>query len=262
VAFAEDDEVIEDFVLGVLHPGLGEDHAHVPGDLGHPDAVGIRRHAGDVNATGMEVDEEQDVVRDRAADGPDGFGEEVRGPDGLDVPLDEVVPAAMAAFRPRIEAMLLEDAGDGRHQDGEDAQLSQLAEDTSVAPAGTLGHLNNELADLFRLPGLAPFTGFDARLGLAQPAGKGPRVNNGDHLLDGRSQCQAEFYEFGPLSGCDFYPLGELVAENPVLGLEVLDHLDEFFLGGPDQEEQEGMDEPLHVGTMRKSLSELEVAYF
>ena len=38
---------------------LSEDHAHVPSDLGHPDAVGIGRHAGNVNAASVEVHEEQ-----------------------------------------------------------------------------------------------------------------------------------------------------------------------------------------------------------
>jgi hypothetical protein len=55
-------------------------------------------------------------------------------------------------------------------------------------------------------------------------------------------------------------PLGELVAKNPVFRLEILDHLDECFLGGPNQKYQEGMKKFLHAGTMLKSLLELEVA--
>jgi hypothetical protein len=35
----------------------------------------------------------------------------------------------------------------------------------------------------------------------------------------------------------------------------------EFFLGGASKEQQQGMQEPLHVGRMRRSLAELEVAY-
>ena len=62
-------------------------------------------------------------------------------------------------------------------------------------------------------------------------------------------------------AGVTFDAFGELVPENPVLGLEVLDHLDEFFLRRLGDEQQERMDEPLHGGTMRKSFVGLEVAY-
>ena len=48
-------------------------------------------------------------------------------------------------------------------------------------------------------------------------------------------------------AGVTFDPFGELIPQNPVLGLEVLDHLDELFLRGPGYKQQEGVDEPLHA---------------
>jgi len=160
MALAKDEEVVQDFVLGPLHPNLGErvqirtagrngpelqtvglqdraelgcelavavaddmrrpelgrfvgeDHAHVPCHLGHPDAIRIGCHAGKVNATSMEMDEEQHAIGDRPAQGPEGLREEVGGPNGFDVPLNEIIPTAVAAFRPRIEPVLLEDSSD------------------------------------------------------------------------------------------------------------------------------------------------------
>ena len=200
------------------------------------------------------------VVRDRPSHRPDGFREEVRGPDRLDVPLNEVMPSAAATFRPGIETILLQDAADGRPGDAADAELPEFAENPPVAPAGGLGHLDDQLADLFRLPRPSPFARLHARPALAQPAGKGSRVDDGDDLLDLRAEPHAELQELGPFCRSHFDPFGQLVAKHPVLGLQILDHLDEFFLGGPGQEQQEGMDEPLHVGTMRKSLVDLEVA--
>jgi hypothetical protein len=75
--------------LGLL---FVEDHAHVPSSLSHPSVVGIGRYAGDVNATCVQVDEKQHVVRDRPSQSPDSLGEEVRCPNSFDVPFDEVVP--------------------------------------------------------------------------------------------------------------------------------------------------------------------------
>ena len=131
MAFAEDEKVVEDLMLGPLHPDfgervqvwrpcrngakldtiglqdgaelgselavavtddvrglklgrlLGEDHAHVACDLGHPRTIGIGSHAGQVDATGVQVNEEQHIEGDRPAERPHRLGEEVGRPDGL-----------------------------------------------------------------------------------------------------------------------------------------------------------------------------------
>ena len=39
-------------------------HGDIPGDLHHPDFVGMGRDPGDLHATALEMDEEQNVVGD------------------------------------------------------------------------------------------------------------------------------------------------------------------------------------------------------
>ena len=98
------------------------------------------------------------------------------------------------------------------------------------------------------------------RPAFAQPTSEGPRVDDGDDVLDGRTKSHAQLEEPGPFRRGDVDPFGELIPQDPVLSLEVLDHLDEFFLRGPGDKQQEGMDEPLLV-SMRNSLADMKVAY-
>jgi len=254
--------VADDVRRSVFGRLFGEDDAHVSRGLGHPNGVGIGRHPGNVNAAGVEVDEEQDVERDRPAHRPHGLGEEVGSPNCFQVPLNEFVLGSMPSFRARLKAVFLEDAGDGRTRDMADAQLFEIAEDAFVAPAGGLGHLDNELADLLRFPGPTSPATLHSRFLFACPAGKGPGMDDGNDFLDLRAEPQAELQQLGPLRRSDLDSFGQLAAKNPVFRLEVLDHLDEFFFGGPGQNHQEGVEKSLHAGTMRKSLPELEVACF
>ena len=50
-------------------------------------------------------------------------------------------------------------------------------------------------------------------------------------MLDRRAEPNTEFHEPVPFCRSDLDLLGELITENPILGLEMLDHLDEFLLG-------------------------------
>ena len=87
-------------------------------------------------------------------------------------------------------------------------------------------------------------------------------MDNADDLLDLRAELRAELQQLGPFGRSDLDPLGKLFAKDPVLGLEVLDHLNQLILGGASQKQQQRVDESLHGSKMRKSLVELEVAYF
>ena len=49
-----------------------------------------------MNAAGCDVDEKQDVAFEYAAARPDFLRQEVAGPEGLGVALDELVPALVA----------------------------------------------------------------------------------------------------------------------------------------------------------------------
>jgi hypothetical protein len=87
-------------------------------------------------------------------------------------------------------------------------------------------------------------------------------MDDGDDRLDLRSKAYTEPYQLGPLRCRHFNPLWQPFPQNLILGLQVLDHLHQFFFRGPGQEHQQWMDESLHGVTMRKSLVELEVTCF
>jgi hypothetical protein len=131
-----------------------------------------------------------------------------------------------------------------------------------VAPVGGLGHLDHELTDLLRLPGSTRLAPFGLRLALADPAGKRPGMDDGDQFLDRRPEADAQLDEPSSLGRRHVDPLGELAPQNPVLGLEVLDRLDQIFLGRPGNQHQEGVDQLSHLGRIRKSVGTLEMACF
>lgn len=110
---------IQDDVCGLVLVWLFvEDHAHVAGLLGHPRAIGVGRHAGDVDTPCVNMDEEQDIVGNRSSQRPDLRREEVGRPKCLDVPLDEVVPTTVPSLRAGIEPVLDEDTGNRRSGHG------------------------------------------------------------------------------------------------------------------------------------------------
>ena len=142
--------------LGFL---FAKDHTHIPCCLRHPVAVGIRRHAGYVDSSGVQMNKKEHVVSHRTTHRPDGLGEEISGPDRLEVSLDELRPTAVAALRPRIETVILQETFDSCSRDIIDAELLELTQDSTVAPSSGLGHFQNELPDLFRLSGTATLSG-------------------------------------------------------------------------------------------------------
>lgn len=121
-----------------------------PADI--PRVIGIGRYAGNTNATCMQVNEKQHVIRNRPSHSPHCFREEVGCPDGFGMSLDEVVPTSLPAFWTRVEAVFLEDATD-RSMGNTDSQLLEFTDDTIVAPGGGFGHLDNELGDCSRVRG-------------------------------------------------------------------------------------------------------------
>jgi hypothetical protein len=168
----------------------------------------------------------------------------IHGPSGLGViPAHELVPCALPTYREGIETVLDEDTGDCGSGDVADAELSQFSENASVPPPSSLGHLDDEPADLLRLSGSARLASFGLRLALAEPAGERPGMDNADQFLDGRAESNAQ-----------------LAPQDPVVGLQVLDRLDQVFLGRPGNQHQEGVDQARPAGTICKSLVELEVA--
>jgi len=83
VGFENGAELLGELAVPVAHDMSGlvfvrffvEDHRHILSLLGHPETIGIRRHAGDVNATRVDMQEEEHVVRHRTTKRPDLLGE-------------------------------------------------------------------------------------------------------------------------------------------------------------------------------------------
>jgi len=88
---------------------FGKEHAHILCNLSHPDAVGIGRHAGNVNAACVQVDEKQDVISDRPAQRPHSLREEVGGPNGFEVPLSDSKSSAAQAVEGSLWVVLIHD---------------------------------------------------------------------------------------------------------------------------------------------------------
>jgi hypothetical protein len=78
--------------------------------LGDPGLGWVGGHAGDINATALDVDEKEHEAIDGAAHGDDLLREEVAGPKGRGLAFDKIVPGALAAlwrgFEPSALRML------------------------------------------------------------------------------------------------------------------------------------------------------------
>jgi hypothetical protein len=85
IGFQDRTELLGELAVAITYDVSGselsglftEEHAHVPCDLSHPGAIGIGRHAGNVNAAGVQVNEKEHVISNRTPDRPDSLGEEV-----------------------------------------------------------------------------------------------------------------------------------------------------------------------------------------
>jgi hypothetical protein len=163
---------------------VSEGHAHVPGNLCHPSTVRSGRHAGNMDAARMQVNEEQHEIRNRTSKRPNLLRKKIGGPNRFDVTINEVAPGAAVPLRARIETMLYQDATNGRPGDVPEAELPEFAENASITPASGRRHRDNQLSNLLRFPRPATFVRLPARVALAQPAGEGSRMDDGDDILE------------------------------------------------------------------------------
>ena len=124
--------------------GVGE----VAGDLRHPSPVGRAGDAGDVNASGLEVDDEQHEVAYEAPSREHLHAEEVRRGDGTPVRLEKGLPRHRPSpERSGLDAVLGEDALDGRPSEVE-AQVLECTAKPRVAPRRILARHRQQLLDL------------------------------------------------------------------------------------------------------------------
>jgi hypothetical protein len=86
----------------------------VAGDLFHPCLIGMPRDSCQANTATLQVDQEQDVIRDQPASGEDLDREEINpGQDGH-MRLDEFLPRrGLAPFGRRLNPMSLQDVSYG-----------------------------------------------------------------------------------------------------------------------------------------------------
>src|SRR3990172_7020636 len=73
---------ITDKISGLLRL-IAEEHAEIPGLLGHPTPIGVCGDPGDVDPPSAGLDEEEHEILDQATQRPDLLREEVAGPERL-----------------------------------------------------------------------------------------------------------------------------------------------------------------------------------
>lgn len=211
-------------------------HGDVAGDLLHPRLIGVGRDASDVDLSGGDFDEEEDVDGDEARGGENLGGKEVAGGDDVLVGLDEVGPgeSGLAAVRGRY-AMPLEDVADGLVADFV-AEVAQSAHDAVITPGGVLsGELEDEFFDL-RSDGWATLVSFGG-VRAVELLGDEPSIPAQDRLGfdDGAdvlerlaAQLLAQLGEANPLRIREVDATRDLGAEDLVLGSQVLVAQQEF----------------------------------
>ncbi|HTB73199.1 MAG TPA: hypothetical protein VK762_08135, partial [Polyangiaceae bacterium] len=113
----------------------------VAGDLRHPSAVGRAGDAGDVNASGLEADDEQHEAPAREHL----RAEEVRCGDGTPVRFEKGLPGhRLSSEGSGLDAVLGEDALDGRPSEVE-AQVLECTAKPRVAPRRILARHRQQL---------------------------------------------------------------------------------------------------------------------
>jgi len=232
--------------------------------LSHPVAIRCWRHAGDVDATGSQVNEEQHVKRDDAAFGDHVLGEEVGGPQRVPVPLEKLLPGRVGALRSRVDPILLQDAAHGGVRNPH-AEIRQDAVNPRRARASAFaGQFENQRPDFIRLSRPTAFAGGRHRLArifllLTDPAGERARRDDRDQILDRSTERPTDLQQSRALGRryCD--PLGQPASQDAVLGLQVLEVAGQLFVGGLGQQQQQGLKESLRDSRIHNSLRKIEM---
>jgi hypothetical protein len=205
----------------------------------------VARDTGDVDATRLKLDDEQDAVTDDAGEREHLDVEEVHGREGAEVGPDECLPGrALTPLGGRLETVVEKDALDGVAV-ALVAEIGERVAQPCVAPAWIV---SRELDDQFlnrrrrRRPAGSTFGGaiVFCRDELAIPTQDGIRRHEAakvaEHLAAERiaTQCQAASLVIGEVQA----PALELLAQNAVLLPEVIDDR-ELPAIDPTREQQE-----------------------
>jgi len=224
-------------VLGVLGVKVADEHGrlHFPAIpvhanitclLLHPGIIGVGRHPSQVHSSRIYVNEKQHKDINQTLHCPDFLAEEVGGPQGISMLLDEVGPKSFATLGTWMNAFCLQDV---LHRTLTDrgTQLLEFAENTTQTPAIVLGHANHELTNLlqgfgpswlaFLLPAPSSFL-----LLVFHPSQESAWRDDADKFLDGFTHWFAKLEQLATFLGCDHHPLTEPVPQDPILSFEIL----------------------------------------
>lgn len=238
-------------------PGLG----HVPGQRGDeppdhlfaPGRVGIRSACRYVSPAGPRVHEHQRERVLQARGRQHAEGQEVAGPQGLGVRLQELVPRPLAAGRAGRQPCLLQDVDDRGSGDAADSELLEFAENPHVAEPGLPRDPQHDRPDLLGraraarpgggcLPLLRPLTG------LAHPLQECLGPDDRDQGPDGRTERLSEPDQPRSLLRRDPDLAGDLRPKDLVLRFQVLDLPVELVPPGPGQDREQAADWVWHRG--------------
>jgi len=225
---------------------VGEVLTEVFGPFCDPGLGRVGSEPGDVNATGADMEKEEDKTIDEAAHGEDLLGEEIAAPQGGGVTLDELGPSALAALGSGLDAIGAEDIADGGLGDGRQAELVQFGVDAFSAPAGFAGHAEHELTKLVGGAGPASAAVVVGRNGRSQPALKRAIGNDRDNLLEGGAERLAEADE--PLTFLGREDEAPRMSSAQDLQFDRLELNDacQLVMGGAGQKKEQGLPQRLH----------------
>ena len=159
------------------------DRGQVAGCLGGPGSGGVGGDPGDVDASGVEFDEEQDV---NPAEGDGVDTEEVGGDHGVGLAVNELAPGRSGPIRYRLAAVVAEGFPYGGGGDVV-SEAAEFAVDASVAPGRVFGvQAEHEAAEFGRCwwpPGsslwwLGPVAGYET----AVPVDHGCGLDDQHHV--------------------------------------------------------------------------------
>lgn len=204
-------------------PTVKHFHRGVAGLLSHPGRVGMRRPSRDPNLASLDMNKDQHVHLHRPAQRPDMFGEEVTSPERAGMPSQEVPPGSNPAPWSGINADPSEDVPNGGNRRRLKSQPTQLPLNPSITPAGFTAEFDDQQPHFGRGPRSAVCLGGRINLLLGRhPTAERAWRDNGNEILDRRSQRRPKLEQLPPLGRSDSNCLGEPFAEDAILDLQVL----------------------------------------
>ncbi|MDZ4818596.1 MAG: hypothetical protein SGJ20_06445 [Planctomycetota bacterium] len=210
----------------------------------------------------MDLDEEEYVKCNGPAKSPDFSCEEITGPQGLEMPLHEVMPGAPAALWTGLKSILLQNAADCCSRDIMDAELSKFPENPLGSSTGVLGHPENQFPDFFGLATATRLSRCPSTLHGLDPTRKRPWMDDRNQFFNCWANAKTKFDQPGPFRESNGNPLWQLATQNPILGLEIFNVPDQFLIRRPGDQQQQRVQDSCRVVIFHKLLNGQEMTWF